>query len=370
MKNGITSLFFIALSFQLSAQEPRTKNLILITIDGLRWQEVFTGADSKLLFKEKFVRDKRIPEKFWDESVAARRTKLMPFLWSTVEQQGQLYGNRYLNNNFNCSNPYWFSYPGYSEMLVGFVDKRIRSNDSVDNPNTTVLDYIQAKPGFESKVAAFATWDVIGNIACQNDEDFEINVGSQHAVGAISESETLLNDLQELLPSPHGSRYDVFTFYYAFEYLKRSRPRVTFISLDETDAHGHVGRYDSYLDAAHKTDMMLSKLWSWLQSQPDYRDQTTVIITTDHGRGRGRAWKNHGRLAFGSGEIWLAVIGPDTPALGEITGREQYYQNQIASTAAALLGFDYVNSKPVGSVVKSILSASYQQFGKQVVYGK
>ncbi len=131
-----------------------------------------------------------------------------------------------------------------------------------------------------------------------------------------------------------------------------------FISLDETDQHAHGGRYDEYLKSANKTDKMISNLWDWIQSQGDYKDQTTLIITTDHGRGNGsrNSWKNHGRLSFGSGEIWCAVMGPDTPYLGEMKNEEQYYQKQIAKTAAAFLGIDYYNVKSVGPTIESMIS--------------
>ena len=131
-----------------------------------------------------------------------------------------------------------------------------------------------------------------------------------------------------------------------------------FISLDETDQHAHGGRYDEYLKVANKTDRMISKLWEWVQSQGDYKNQTTIIITTDHGRGNGsrNSWKSHGRLSFGSGQIWCAVMGPDTPSLGEMKNEEQYYQKQIAKTAAAFLGINYYNVKPVGQTIESMIS--------------
>jgi hypothetical protein len=88
-----------------------------------------------------------------------------------------------------------------------------------------------------------------------------------------------------------------------------------FISFDETDEHAHGGRYDEYLKSAHKTDEMIRMLWEWIQSQDGYKDQTTILISTDHGRGNGasHSWKKHGRFSFGSNQIWFAVIGPDTP---------------------------------------------------------
>ncbi len=341
----------------LSAQELRTQNLVIVTLDGVRWQELFQGADSMILFNKEYVTDQWATERFWDLSSEIRREKLMPFFWKVIGTQGQLYGNRNYNNLVNCSNPHWFSYPGYSELLVGFVDRRIKSNDPVENPNSTVLEFIHKQPGFERKVAAFGTWEVISAIVRESSSGIPVNAGKGIAEGNITEREALLNELQEVMPNPHGARFDAFTFYYAFEYIKRERPRVVFISLDETDQHSHGGRYDQYLHAAYQTDRMIGRLWHWLQSQDQYCDQTTLLITTDHGRGRGpkNSWKSHGRLSFGSGQTWFAVLGPDTPSSGEIRTEAQYFQKQIAKTAASFLGLDYQNEESVGEEVKGMI---------------
>ena len=47
-----------------------TENVVLITIDGLRWQDLFTGADERLLNRENGgVRDVGATRKrFWKES--------------------------------------------------------------------------------------------------------------------------------------------------------------------------------------------------------------------------------------------------------------------------------------------------------------
>ena len=108
--------------------------------------------------------------------------------------------------------------------------------------------------------------------------------------GELAEKEKELNEYVQTIPK----RKDRQTFEYAMEYLKREKPRVLFIGFDGTDDNGHGGRYDEYLKSAHDIDGMLKELWSWVQSQPEYNDQTTMFVTTDHGRGNGKhTWKNH-----------------------------------------------------------------------------
>lgn len=354
LSKHIAAAFFVALSVApVCAQETETQNIILVTLDGLRWREVFTGADLAIAQNPKYVEDTLLIQQFLQPNHGDRRSTLMPFLWNMVASEGQLYGNRHFGNKVNCTNHHLVSYPGYSEMLVGFRHRKVSSNRKINNPHATVFEKISDHPHFRNEVAAFATWDVFPYILRETRSDIYVNAGNDVADGMISHNEKVMN---ELLASGRG-RTDKMTFQYAMEYLKRERPRVTFIGFDGTDDFAHKGQYDHYLQAAHDADQMIAELWQWVQSQSDYRDKTTLFITTDHGRGNGKNnWTKHRLLAAGSRHIWFAVIGPDTPALGEMNIRSRSYQNQVAKTLAAFLGLPYKNEKPVGEVLQSMIS--------------
>jgi len=351
---------FLFMVFYAQAQQ-RTENVILITLDGYRWQELFRGADSALLFRNEFVKDKHVREKFYTNfsDRTERRAALMPFVWDVISKQGQLYGNRDVGNTMKCANPHWFSYPGYSELFTGFVDRAVKSNDRVMHPHATIFEVLNQRDEFRNRIAAFATWDVFPFILREPISGINTNAGNEPLEGVLSEREELLNELQEILPNPHTGRFDAMTFMYAFEYLKRMRPRVMYIGFDETDDHGHKGKYDEYLKSANKTDEMIRRLWNWVQQDEQYRDKTTLIITTDHGRGKGirKGWRKHGRLYFGSGHIWMAVMGPDTPPTGVIHAENTIYQKQIAPSIAALLGVEYSHpSREIGDVIHLLFS--------------
>jgi len=351
-------IFFLCAVITINglAQELRTKNVIIITIDGYRWQELFQGADPRILSDTRYVKDTTVQNLFNGETDQVRRAALMPFFWTTLGKQGQLYGNRKFKNRVNCTNNHLISYPGYSEMLVGFVDPKVSSNDNIENPNATVLEFIHQEEAFKNRVAAFATWNAFPYILREN-KGIPVNAGSDLAEGNLSEKEKWLNENRDVFKNPYGPRYDSFTFHYALEYMKRERPRVVFIGFEETDTQAHDGRYDEYLKSAHNIDKMIGALWHWIQSQPDYKDQTTVLITTDHGRGKGKnTWRNHRLLATGSRQIWFAVMGPDTPSFGEMKFRAKYYQKQVAKTIAAFLGLQYSHEKPVGDVVQTMMA--------------
>ena len=336
----------------IDAQTPKTKNIVIVTLDGLRWQEVFEGADMRIASNGKYVKKEAQITHFCNGLEGERRNTLMPFLWDVIAAEGQLYGNRELDNKVNCTNHHLISYPGYSEMLVGFKHRKVSSNRKIENPHATVLEIIGNHHHFKNEVAAFATWDAFPFILRESKSDIYVNAGKDVARGQLSHRERVLNELQQ-----EGTRSDSITFGYALEYMKRNKPRVTFIGLDETDKYGHAGRYDEYLMAAYRADQMIANLWGWLQSQPEYKDQTTLFITTDHGRGNGKNnWRAHKLFAPGSRHIWFAVIGPDTPAFGEMRIKSKHYQKQVAKTIAAFLGLDYKNEEPVGEVLQTMIS--------------
>ncbi len=357
----IILLFLLLLAFKGKSQKLKTENIFIVTMDGLRWQELYGGADSSLIDDKKYVHNpKDLKNRFWKDDMQNRRETLMPFFWNTLAHEGQLYGNRKHNNKVNCTNNMWFSYPGYSEILCGFADnKRIKSNAKIPNPNTTVLEFFN-RGAYKGKVAAFGSWDVFPYIINEKRSGIPVNAGFEPYVGDdITEREQFLNVLQKEIRSPWGGvRLDVFTHHYALEYIKKNKPKVVYIAYGETDDFAHDGRYDEYLKSAHQTDQYIKGLWEYIQSEEEYKDKTTMIITTDHGRGTvpKDTWRSHGIKIHGGGEIWFAAIGPDTEALGEIRTEGQYYQNQVAKTAAAFLGIVYKNDRKIGEVVKEMFN--------------
>ncbi len=363
MKTNFLAFALCLLQLPAFTQEAgrQTEHLFIITLDGFRWQELFGGAVDSMMNDLEFSRDTAaLQNLFAAPTPEERREKLMPFFWNTIAKQGQLYGNRWVGNKANCTNIFWFSYPGYNEILTGYSDPDIRSNDKVPNANVTVLEWFNQQPGFEGRVAAFGSWDVFPYIINEERSGVPVNAGFETASGEdLTQKELFLNELQPQVPSPWSSvRLDAFTHGYAMEYLKKYHPRVLYISYGETDDFAHDGRYDHYLMSARQTDRFLEKLWNFAQSDPVYRGKTTFLITTDHGRGESpkAQWKGHGKTYIGSNAIWMAVIGPDTPALGEVKTEMQLWQNQVAKTGAAFLGLDYTSRKEeVGKVIASMM---------------
>jgi type I phosphodiesterase/nucleotide pyrophosphatase len=345
MKKFLFLLFFLPVAPRLLAQDHKTQNIVIVTLDGFRWQELYRGADSLLISSKYTDNQADMKKKFWAPVPEDRRKLLMPFFWSTLVKEGQLYGDRDLGNNDEVANKYYFSYPGYNEIFTGFPDEKVNSNDPVLNPNINVLEYLNKQKGFENKVAVFASWEVFPAIFNVGRSGLKVNAGYTD-LGDTREDEKLkyLDEIQH--QSPHflgDTRIDFMTYELGKEYLKQYKPRVLYLAFDETDDMAHAGNYKMYLSQAHMEDAYLQELWQYLQSDPFYKNKTTLIVTCDHGRGDASidAWRSHGWFVKNSQQTWLAVIGPDTPADGIIKTHTTTYHKQLAQSIAELLGLDF-----------------------------
>jgi len=339
-------------SSQQGSSTLKTRTVVLIVSDGLRWQEIFTGADPTLLNeKDGGIWDdvNRLRRDYWRDDVAERRRALFPFLWNVVAKQGQIFGNQARGSVAHVTNGLAFSYPGYNEMLSGHPDPRIDSNEFGVNPNLTVFEWLNRLPEFQGKVAVFGTWSVFADIFNEKRSGLVMQAGwDPPEKGNLTPRQDLLNRLYRTTTRlDDDDVYDSFLQVPLLEYVQRGDARVLFVGYGETDNWAHSGRYDLVLESAHQFDRFTEELWNAMQSMPEYRGRTTFIVTTDHGRGSGLVdWKEHGVDQKGSENIWIAVLGPDTPALGERANIGPVTQAQIAATVAAFLGKDYVKDVP------------------------
>lgn len=351
-------LFTTGATFAQKANQPG--NVIIVSIDGLRWHEVFQGAEKQLLANRKFNSQDsaQLLKKYWSDDQLERRIKLMPFVWNTIAKNGQLYGNRDLGSKVNVKNTFWFSYPGRSENLTGYPDPKVNSNDYPDNPNKNVLEFIDQQKAYKGKVAAFASWDAVARIINRNRNGIMVNNPFEDLKGDhLTEAEQLVNEMQHYEPQlwGDGERWDASTYALAKAYIQANHPKVVYLDLADTDDHAHEGKYDFYLDATHNIDAMIGSLWSYIQKDPFYKNNTSIVIMPDHGRGEGRQWTSHGSGTPHSNDTWFMAIGPKIKPLGEVKNNGQIYQDQYAKTIARLLGLNFTSVNPIGEAIDSVV---------------
>jgi hypothetical protein len=342
----------LAVSTATSA-ELKTRNVLLVTIDGLRWQEVFRGADESIINVEHGgVSEKEIPrvrDAMWAETARERRKVLMPFLWSEVVGHGQIIGNRDVDSPAKVTNAEWISYPGYNELLTGSPDPLITSNFPRPNPNVTVLEWLDQQAGTQGRVVGCVTWQIFPHILNVGRSHFPLWVSGRHS--RMDRVSPQLADIQRWMEDvPTKSRdehYDAFAFRAALDLIDTHQPRLLYLALGEPDTSAHRRDYGRYLESTQRCDRFIREIWEKLQSLPQYRDSTTLILTTDHGRGiNPQDWTSHGKTTPRSNETWIAVMGPDTPFLGERSNTPLVVSAQVAATVAKFLGEDYVKAFP------------------------
>ena len=342
-------------------------DLLLVTLDGLRWQELYRGLDHALATHPEYSpRSEQLLAQFWDEDPSVRARKLFPFLHEVVFTQGTHAGNRDAGSCARISNPWHFSFPGYSEILSGVVNRSIDTNGKNPNPERTLLELLDGTPAFADRVAAFASWDVFPWIFNVERSGLPVNALGTAVTPATPLEATLLQLSEDIPPPWETVRHDAFTHHYALEHLRTERPRVTFISYGETDDFAHDGRYDEYIFAAQRTDRFIRELWEFVQGTEGYRDNTVLFITVDHGRGESplETWQYHASkesltgymqsLAqyedgiVGSEDVWMAAMGPGVPVRGSLANGDAacLTSNRIAATLLQYLDVDYRTLNP------------------------
>lgn len=338
MRGFVLCLVLVTLSISVSntqqsmrALNPENK-LFIITLDGFRWQEVFGGADPALIQDAAQTPDYYVTKAlYWDEDAKERRKRLLPFFWSVIADQGEIYGNRNYKNYVNVANPYALSYPGYSELLTGSVDYSIYRNERRKNRNPNILELLNKSETYSKKVAAFTSWDVFPFILDRHDkESFVLNSGLEPIKDKeLTPTQSLINKMQGEL-GEESTRYDELTYIACKEYILKKKPSVLLLGFSGTDNAGHDKRYDQYLQQANNADRMIGELWRLVQSMPEYAGKTTFLITSDHGRGRKKSnWYDHGFFVPGSSQSWYALLGNTVIPHGEMKVKTQVYLKDL-----------------------------------------
>jgi len=325
----------------------QTSNVILLTIDGVRSQEIFAGLDETIAVhdaQQVYSEIAEVRSRYPGATTEQRRAALMPNFWNLLAPQGQVFGNAAYGNHVKVQNQVLWSPPGYVEMMTG-GPTAVSDNAERGYPSPTAREVATNKLGLDyQQVAQIGSWTGYSLAAASQDDAF-LMVGTHDAVPSpfsTPELDKLAALRSEVMGLWSEGSDDVLSFRMALNYLQTQQPRVLWIALVNSDDWAHADRYDRYLDYLHLVDGLIGELWQTVQSTDAYRDNTTLIIPTDHGRGlRGSDWAEHDITIPGSEDIWLAVIGPQTPDTGEVTTPGTLYQGQVASTMLHYLGIDY-----------------------------
>lgn len=284
----------IAIALALPAGEAlayKTENVFVVVIDGVRSLEAFED-----------------PEHRW-----------IPRLWNDLRPQGTLYTQFY--NDYGTT----YTTPGHMAMITGqwhqlpnlysgggYFDARSKA--------PTIFEYFRASTSSQRSDC----WVVSGK---QN--NIHADWGLDPHYGPEFDSYVTVGT------------HDEETFSTLEAVLAQDQPKLVLVNFQDPDSTGHTAEWESYTAAIAGADQLVYEIWTDLiQGDPHYRDKTTMIVTSDHGRHLPEFgdFINHGGICSGDRHIPFLALGPDTPDEHEVT--ERRYQIDIATTVGELLDFE------------------------------
>jgi len=300
------------------AAEPEPR-VVLVTFDGVRWNEIFEGADPSL-----------VAEGTAFEGEGA--TALLPYFWSEMVEAGTLLGDRRIDSEFTITNPIGISIPGYQVIFTGRITFCLRNECGPPSSETFPERLLRELSLPREQVAAFVTDPNLCSALERNEGTIHTRCG----------------------PPRGEKKSDLATFEAALAHLEAHRPRFLFIGLDLTDATAHTGKYAAHLDMLHRYDTWLGRLDDALEGLGEAGEQTTVIVTTDHGRGEGEEWRDHKLLVPASREVWLYARGPGVPRQGSTKGRQAYSHRDIRPSIERIFGLEPISGLLYGEPIDDL----------------
>lgn len=297
-------------------------NVILVTLDGVRFQEFFDGVQRR--------------------SNLPKGTELLPKLKESVKK-----GEAFLIKNMTIANTAALSLPGYRSILTGDFEKKCKTNNCSNIGRETIFDYLADLGLAKNQLGAFASWVKVGVALESRSGNVTRSVEMEDYVdsGLSPEDQSRVTSIQNAmttdLPGWKGSRFDKYTHELGKIFIKTHQPQFTFISYVDSDEYAHDNNYNGYVRAIKTADDQLADLKKLLDSLGEYGEETSIVITTDHGRGTGLLWTSHTRAFPSANKVWAVVI-PSRKILSaenfKIRCSPSYSHKDIRPTLETLLG--------------------------------
>jgi hypothetical protein len=336
------------------AARERTRGVVLVVLDGARWQEIYGGVDRR-----------RAHASGMNDALVVDAKTLMPNLHAVIESRGVALGapGRAM---VTASGPNFISLPGYTEILSGRESVGCKDNDCPPTVTPTLVDEIRSSvPAGETgeladqEVAVISSWEPIGRVATARPGTVVLSNGRhggnhRELLRADPATAALLDDGERSDAWPGNADYrpDRFTGAIATQYLKTHRPRFLFVGLGDTDEYGHHGDYPSYLRALTQADKVIGDIVASLDAMGEEGKKTTLVITCDHGRAAD--FRGHGGYAPESGRAWLVMAGGGVHPRGFLDREEITRLRDIAPTIRVLMGLPNDDVRGAGQAIAGI----------------
>lgn len=282
-------LLFSGLTFvghAVAQSNKAIKRVIYITLDGVRWQDVFLDHSR------------------------------FPIFWQKYAKTAAIYGEPNSNKTMEVASiP--VSLPSYQSQMSGSVQS-CPDNECGRIHVTTLPENLVNKFGFKKKdVASISSWEVTdyavesvaGTIFNNNGTRPMYDPDTQEADSVMFE---INKDQADHYPGD-DTRLDKYTFAQALHYLEKYQPKFLWISFGDADDYAHEGNLAAYRQSLTFSDESIDQLMMTLK-RLNLDTETLIIITTDHGRGNGENWLEHGEEYPESKQTWAFVINGELSA--------------------------------------------------------
>jgi Metalloenzyme superfamily len=333
------------------APEPRARrqSIVVVAIDGVRWQDVFEGVDPRIA---------RAHEMPLSEIVGP--DQIVPHLYALASGEGVAIGAPGHGAPIVASDAAVKSLPGYMEIFSGHPETRCRNNYCSRIRRPTLVDQLAAEPGHKKQdVAVIASWSGIGRAAAERPSRIAMSVGRDDG----NNLDLFLYDTRaaQLLAAGRASnawpgsgdyRPDRYTAAIALRYLRVVKPRFLFIGLGDTDEWGHKNKYRRYLAALSAADTLVGKVQNILSKLQGQGWSTALMITADHGRDPKGI--NHGGVRSAA-RTWLIAGGSLIRAHGFVRAPVRRHLADIAPTLRKLMGLAPDRAPGAGHVLEELL---------------
>jgi hypothetical protein len=299
-----------------TAPSPRDGRVVLVTVDGARWQEVFEGSDASL-----------------GGGGGVPAADLMPRTHRLVTTRGVAIGAPLPGcGTVHTAGGANMSLPGYQEIFTG------RRSSCLDNHCAPVLASVLDQA---VDAASIGAWEMLDHAVSGGNSGVFVSAGRRWPADAAVKSpalDALVDAGQRSGPFPGNGEYrpDVATAAIALEYYRLAAPALFHIGLGDTDEFGHRDDYGGYLDALRRADAVIGAVADILDATGAAGAKTSVIVTADHGRNA--TFRDHGLFHPESGRSFLLAFGGGIPTRGVACPERDITLADITPTIRVLMG--------------------------------
>lgn len=135
---------------------------------------------------------------------------------------------------------------------------------------------------------------------------------------------------------------DELSLFVARQIMREVSPSMLWVTLHDIDV-AHTGAFSLYLEGIQRSDRICAELWRTIQSEPEYKDRTNLLILPDFGRDSdedagGNGFQHHRTGDALSRTTWMIALGPDVRQNTIVT--RPIESIDLAPSVAGLLGCD------------------------------